>query len=208
MSKGISTDYNVGSIASALAAGGIDFVFRYYSAVDAAKCWTKSESDMLSAAGLQVAVVYEDGPTSIAYFSKQRGLQDSAHACHLASQLQQPAGSAIYFAVDYDASIQDVQGAITDYFNGVVQGMANASGGNPSYDIGIYGSGLVCSTILSNVPGVSYSWLSESTGYTGTSTYSNWDVKQSVPTCSLCSLTTQDYEDCVSAGSFGAFQTV
>jgi hypothetical protein len=132
MSQGISTNHNVGSIASALKTAGIDFVFRYYSltTTQAEKRLTKAESDLLSAAGLQVAVVYEDLPTSGGYFSNQRGLQDGANAYHYAALLQQPIGSAIYFAVDYDAFSGDIQGPITDYFNGIVQGMVSAAGGN------------------------------------------------------------------------------
>jgi hypothetical protein len=210
MSRGISTNHNVGGQAACLKQAGIDFVFRYYSLTTSQpeKRLTKPEADALSAAGLQLGVVYEDGPTDPSYFSKSRGQQDGKNAYHYASLLQQPTGSAVYFAVDYDASPADVQGPITDYFNGVAQGLTAASGGAPSYEIGVYGSGLVCGSIRSNVAGVTFAWLAESTGWANSSTYTNWDVKQIVATSPLCALTVQGYEDCQSAGGFGGFQTV
>jgi len=207
VARGVSTNHNVGSQATCLKQAGVDFVFRYYSLTthQPEKRLTKPEADALSAAGLQLGVVYEDGPTDPSYFSNSRGQQDGANAYQYASLLQQATGSAVYFAVDYDASAEDVQGVITDYFNGVVQGMTNASGG--SYQIGVYGSGLVCGSIKSNVAGVSFAWLAESTGWTNSSTYEDWDVKQIVATSPLCSLTVQGYEDCQSDGEFGGFQT-
>jgi hypothetical protein len=209
MSRGISTNHNVGSQAVCLKQAGVDFVFRYYSLTthQPEKRLTKPEADALSAAGLQLGVVYEDGPTDARYFSNSRGQQDGANAYHYASLLKQPTGSAIYFAVDYDASAGDVQGVITDYFNGVVQGMTKASGGNLSYLVGVYGSGLVCGSIKSNVSGVTFAWLAESTGWTNSFAYDDWDVKQIVATSPLCSLTIQGYEDCQSDGEFGGFQT-
>ena len=157
MAQGISTNLNVGGQASCLQQAGIGFVFRYYSLTtqQAQKRLTKAEADLLSAAGLQIGVVYEDKPDVVEYFSNARGQQDGRNAFRYASQLPQPAGSAIYFAVDYDASPGDVAGVITDYFNGVVQGLsqAQAVAGGPSYAIGVYGSGLVCGSIKSNVQG-------------------------------------------------------
>lgn len=137
----------------------------------------------------------------------QEGQRDGQNAFHYASQLQQPPGSAIYFAVDYDASHTDVAGAITDYFNGVVQGISQAAGGGLSYRIGVYGSGLVCGSIKSNVPELALAWLAESTGWSGSSSYDNWDVKQSIPTARICDLAPDEYEDCEAQGDFGAFQT-
>ena len=211
MAQGISTNLNVGGQASCLQQAGIGFVFRYYSLTtqQAQKRLTKAEADLLSAAGLQIGVVYEDKPDVVSYFSSARGQQDGRNAFRYASQLPQPTGSAIYFAVDYDASPGDVAGVITDYFNGVVQGLsqARAVAGGPSYAIGVYGSGLVCGSITSNVSGVSLAWLAESTGWDGSSSYSGWDVKQSIAAAALCSLGVDDYEGCVAPGDFGGFQT-
>ena len=106
MAQGISTNLNVGGQASCLQQAGIGFVFRYYSLTtqQAQKRLTKAEADLLSAAGLQIGVVYEDKPDVVEYFSNARGQQDGRNAFRYASQLPQPTGSAIYFAVDYDAS--------------------------------------------------------------------------------------------------------
>jgi|SRR5664280_626166 len=209
MKRGISTNHNVGGQAACLKQSGIDFVFRYYSLTthQPEKRLSKPEADLLSAAGLQLGVVYEDGPTTSDYFSTARGNQDGQNAFHYASLLQQPTGSAIYFAVDYDAPVVDVAGVITNYFQAVVNGMADASGGEPSYAIGVYGSGSVCGAVKTNVPGVTFAWLAESTGWSGSASYNGWDVKQVIATSPLCSLPVQAYEDCQAKDKFGGFQT-
>jgi len=209
LKRGISTNHNVGGQAACLKQSGIDFVFRYYSltTVQPEKRLTKAEADLLSAAGLELGVVYEDGPTAAAYFSNARGYQDGQNAFHYASILQQPTGSAIYFAVDYDAPAGDIAGVITGYFQAVVNGMTDASGGNPSYAIGVYGSGSVCGAVKANVSGVAFAWLAESTGWSGSASYNTWDVKQAIATGPLCSLAVQAYEDCQAQDEFGGFQT-
>ena len=68
---------------------------------------------------MEIGVVYEDGPTSLGYFSASRGHLDGVNAHFYARELHQPPASAIYFAADYDASLSDISGAIFDYFGGV-----------------------------------------------------------------------------------------
>lgn len=209
MKRGISTNHNVGGQAACLKQSGIDFVFRYYSLTthQPEKRLTKPEADLLSAAGLELGVVYEDLPTAPSYFSNARGNQDGQNAFHYASLLQQPTGSAVYFAVDYDAPLGDIAGVITGYFQAVVKGMADASGGEPSYAIGVYGSGSVCGAVRANVPGVTFAWLAESPAWNGSASYNGWDVQQVIATGPLCSLTVQAYEDCQALDQFGGFQT-
>src|SRR5579863_65631 len=110
MTIGISTSTHTGADAPCLASNGIIFVFRYYSATTSipTKRLTLAEAQALVGAGIQIGVVYEDGPTSVSYFTNGRGVQDGGRAWQYAHQIWQPAGSAIYFAVDYDASAADL----------------------------------------------------------------------------------------------------
>jgi len=62
----------------------------------------------------------------------------------LATGTGQPAGSAIYFAVDFDPNADQVRGPISDYFRAVSQAFAAAP---TRYAVGIYGSGLACRLI-------------------------------------------------------------
>src|SRR5947209_6722595 len=106
---------------AALKANGVAFVCRYYDASGgtSAKCLDAAEAQALLAAGLQIFVVYETAPTSVAYFTRAQGATDAAAAQLAAQRAGQPAQFPIYFAVDYDASDADLQGPITAYFNGV-----------------------------------------------------------------------------------------
>jgi hypothetical protein len=130
LKNGISTNQNVTDSATCLKQAGIDFVFRYYSTTTTqpAKRLTQAEANAILGAGLMLGVVYEDMPTDATYFSNARGHQDATNAFSTAVAMGRPAGSAIYFTVDYDASSPDISGPILDYFNGVNQGMQDGCG--------------------------------------------------------------------------------
>jgi hypothetical protein len=83
--------------------------------------------------------------------------------------INQPSSTAIYFAVDYDASTTDVSGVITQYFTGVSDAF-NA--------LGVYGSGAVCQAMYANIALVTHTMLAQSTGWRGYSTYTGWRIKQ------------------------------
>ena len=187
---GISTDHDVTQRLTCLQESGIQFVCRYYSVntKNNEKRLTPAEAKAISAIGLQIAVVYEDLPTEINYFSFARGHLDGVNAYHYGNLLHQPRGSAIYFAVDYDAKPQEVTGAILDYFRGVKQGFSDAGQGSSIYDIGVYGSGLCCDWLKQHATIAKYTWLAESTGWNGSGSYSDWDIKQRIAKKSLCGL--------------------
>lgn len=160
---------------------------------------------------MSIVTVYEDGPTSSAYFSYNRGMQDGSHAHQYAVALGQPAGSAIYFAVDYDATTAHTQGPITQYFQGVKAGLDHAAGGAASYRIGVYGSGRVCGWLKEQQGLAQYSWLAESHGWAGHAAYPSPDIRQEIATHSLCGLpggVGGDYEDNFVSANFGAFATI
>jgi hypothetical protein len=66
--SGISTERNLTGKAACLKQSGISFAIRYYSRTtpSPAKRLTLLEATALSNAGLKIAVVYEDKPTSAA----------------------------------------------------------------------------------------------------------------------------------------------
>jgi len=212
MKNGISTSMQTGADALCLASSGINFVFRYYSATTtiATKRLTVSEAQALTAAGIEIGAVYEDGPTSANYFTNGRGVRDGERAFQYAQQIGQPAGSAIYFAVDYDAPASDLS-AIISYFQGVQSGLNVVSGGSSPYAIGVYGSGLVCQAIKQDNSLAKYSWLAESRGWRGTVGYTEWNAIQKLATLALCGLagptpeTPAEYEECQALDDFGGF---
>jgi hypothetical protein len=180
MKKGFDAGTNLTTFAAPLATAGYSFVCRYYNVNNPAKNLTLSEAQTLSAAGLTIVSVWENGfPTSVDYFSHDKGVQDGQAAYQYAfSTIGQPQLTPIYFAVDYDASQDDIDGVISDYFKGVQEGFNTAGGGIPVFLIGVYGSGLVCSSLLAaNL--ASYSWLAQSTGWRGSGTYTGYNIGQS-----------------------------
>ncbi len=155
---------------------GYQFVGRYYSRTThiAGKKLTRDEALTLSNAGLQIVAVYEDGPTSYAYFSADRGTADAEGAMEQAAEVGQPEGTAIYFTVDYDAQASEIAGNITDYFKAI-----NAAIGT-KYIVGVYGSGATCQAIL-DAGLAKVAWLSCSSSWLGTKSFTNWAIKQANP---------------------------
>lgn len=168
--KGLDTTMELTRHAGALKAQGYDFVLRYYS-TNASKNLSLGEARALVQAGLQIGVVWETSGTYPSFFTRDQGLADGAAAFRMAREtIGQPYGSAIYFAVDYDPTQADLDGAISDYFTGVHAALYVGAQGQPSYQVGVYGSGLCCATLVERGM-ASLSWLSQSTGFTGSKQY-------------------------------------
>src|SRR5690349_1055264 len=145
MKKGFDTNVDLTKFATSLKDKGYGFVVRYYNINNQSKNLTLAEAHILSNAGLSIAVVWENGfPTTAKYFTYEKGVFDGTAAYHYANdKIQQPAQTPIYFAVDYDASKDDLTNGILPYFKGIIDGFRAISKNNPSYLVGIYGSGLV-----------------------------------------------------------------
>ena len=179
MAKGLDINHNSTAIAKALVADGYEFIGRYYKMTPGSHPLTHAEARALSAAGLSIVAVWENGfPNSRDYFSYARGVHDGAVAYHYAlTETRQPAGTPIYFTVDYDAAHSDITGGISDYFHGIRDGFHTIGRGAPAYAIGVYGSGSVCDWILSHFPAVAYAWLSLSTGWSGHNSFTTLEYQ-------------------------------
>jgi len=79
----------------------------------------------------------------------------------LAERIGQPAGSAIYFAVDHDYFRSSDLASIREYFAEI-----SAAFGR-TYKVGVYGSGTVAKTVL-NAGTAELVWLAAATGWSGT----------------------------------------
>ncbi|MGO4437015.1 TIGR02594 family protein [Rhizobium sp. RAF56] len=159
---------NVGPYAAQLAAAGVKTVIRYYNHRNStrlpSKCLTGTELEMLYAAGLSVAVVFEaraGAGGNIGDFGSGNGTRDATRALSLAASLGQPEQSAIYFAVDSDFVRAADLAQITAYFDAAKRTVGG------KYRMGVYGSGAVGDR-LSAAGLVELVWLSGSTGWTGT----------------------------------------
>lgn len=179
MKKGFDADRDLTPFGYCLLAEGYSFVCRYYNVNDPLKNLTYPEASFLSGIGLGLVAVWENGfPTESSYFSEPKGYYDGLEAYQYASlTINQPSNTPIYFAVDYDASVEDVNGPISSYFTGLAKAFNELSRNNPKYHIGVYGSGLVCGRIK-EAKLASYTWLAQSTGWRESGLYNDYNIKQ------------------------------
>ena len=123
-------------------------------------------------------------------------------ALQIAATIGQPAGTAIYFAVDYDATTADIGGPIADYFTAVNAALDAAS---TRYTAGVYGSGLTCRA-MRKAGLATFTWLA---GFTGFQQYKNFlpqaDIVQLTPERAIVAGLTID-DDIAQKPAFGAFR--
>jgi peptidoglycan hydrolase-like protein with peptidoglycan-binding domain len=197
LTAGMDTNANCTSFATQIAAAGIKFVIRYYSR-STVKVLTKAEATALCGAGLQLAVVYEDGDT-LASLTAASGATHAGVALAQAAAIQQPKGSAIYFAADFDALVNDVRGQVMEYFHAVHNAVAS------SYDVGVYGSGLTC-RLIRDAGFAKFTWLSQSPGFQDYQAFlPQADIVQAVPARDLIKGKLNIDDDISQSLTFGAF---
>jgi hypothetical protein len=190
--QGIDLPTDASDVLNELRDSRIDFVARYYR--DPSSRWpalSASEAQRLSLLGLKIVAVYEPHSPYPAYFSYYSGYYDAIAAYGQAQAAGQPAGSAIYFAIDFNAQ---ALAPIEQYFSGIAAGLAAASGGRAPYRIGVYGSGAVCDAVK-RAGLAQYSWLSNALSWDGSLGYDDWNIRQGDPAAGLSF--NQDSDDAV-----------
>ena len=157
----------------ALKLGNVKFVIRYYSQYSW-RVLTNAEAANLHNRGIQIISIFQDSGTNVGEFTEDKANDNAAKALELAESLNQPTGTAIYFAVDYDASDGDLA-QLENYFSQVKVTL------NGKYKVGVYGSGKVCNHIKQVKKLANYSWLNHSTGHAGYDEYDDitkYNIKQ------------------------------
>ena len=145
--RGIDVATDASDMLNELKASKVNFVARYYR--EPASRWpalSASEAQRLSSLGMTIVAVWESHSHNPDHFNYAWGYYDAVSAYRQASAVGQPTGSAIYFAVDFDAAPAMI-GFVDQYFRGVTAGFAAAGGGRPRYKVGVYGSGAVCQAL-------------------------------------------------------------
>ncbi|MEJ8546637.1 DUF1906 domain-containing protein [Brevibacillus borstelensis] len=118
--------------AKKMSEAGMRFVCRYL--VPASMAWkrlTRSEAEAITAAGMRIVSVFQRG-TNDAAGGAVNGTRDGKAAFQEAKLIGQPEGTAIYFAVDFDAQPKDYA-AIEAYLRAAAKEL-------PGYYVGVYGS--------------------------------------------------------------------
>lgn len=210
MIEGISTNRNCEASAACLRASGRQFVVRYHSRTtqQREKRLSPREAAMLARADLDVVTVYQDNAQEVADFGQERGVQDGQSAFAFASQVGQPPGSAVYFAVDTDFSAAQIAAAVLPYFKGVREGMDAAAGGVSAYRIGVYGSGLTCTLVRDVHALAQLAWLAQATNWRGSADFDSWDIRQHVTAIPLCELGAREWERNEARDDCGQFRPI
>jgi hypothetical protein len=167
MSSIIDVSSNCGNKASALFAAGVRTVIRYYSrdTIHPDKPLKPDEARKLVAAGLRIGAVYEGRfGDQVTNFERASGVAEATFARTYASgTIGQPAGSTIYFGIDFDATAAQIRDRILPYFQGIADAFAQSTG-EPTYLVGVYGSGATCAAVL-DAGLAQRAWLAQSTGW-------------------------------------------
>jgi peptidoglycan hydrolase-like protein with peptidoglycan-binding domain len=201
-SPGMDAAMDCSPFAASIADTGMKFVVRYYSKY-APKALNRREALALSQVGLQVATVYQDIHNDIRYFSADLGHESATRALAQAAAVGQPAGSAIYFAADFDPTDAQLGGAVINHFWAIARAFLAAP---THYTVGVYGSGLVCGAIR-DAGLATYTWLSGSTGYRESETFrTQAHVVQVAPSRTICGGRLSIDDDVAQLEPFGAFQ--
>lgn len=167
-----------------------------------------AEAQALSSQGLQIGVVFQQRQDRAADFSEQKGFDAGRRAHrHARENIGQPAGSGIYFSVDFDASNTEIRTNVTPYFEGVKRAFDQENGGNPDYRVGAYGSGLVCTTLTERGL-IDLTWLAMSRGFRGTRAAlreGEFHLAQRAPATTLCRLGVDFNDPNPDRPNFGTF---
>ncbi len=199
--RGIDMALDSRDVAQELKGSGLHFVARYYrSPLSRLPPLSADEARMVSSNGMKLVAVWQYQSNRPEHFSYERGFADAITAYQQARAVGQPNGSAIYFAVDYNAPDRDIAGAVQQYFRGVRAGLAATGGGSPPYKVGVYGSGAVC-LYLRRMQLAEYTWLSASTAWYGSRDYGEWNIKQGRRT----TLLSFDHDINETQGDYGGF---
>lgn len=201
-SPGMDAAINCTHFAAGIAAAGMKFVVRYYSRFPV-KAMNRAEALALSAAGLQLAAVYQDANDDIRFFSADQGRQAATRALAQAAAVGQPAGSAIYFAADFNPSVEEVNGPMADHYRAVTEVFAAAP---VRYAVGVYGSGMAC-RMIRDAGLAQFTWVSNSGSFRESDTFrAEAHMVQVAPSRTIFGGQLSIDDDIAQRGEFGAFR--
>jgi hypothetical protein len=199
--RGIDLPIDSRDVAQELKGSGLHFVARYYrSPLSHWPTLSAEEARAVSSNGMKLVAIWEYLSNKPEHFTYERGYADAVTAYQQARAIGQPSGSAIYFAVDFNAPERHIAGAIDQYFRGVRSALAAAGGGSPPYRVGVYGSGAVCA-YLKHMQLADYTWLSASTAWAGSRDFGSWNIRQGARSTML----SFDHDINDAQGDYGGF---
>jgi Domain of unknown function (DUF1906) len=166
----IDTNHDTIPHLAALKASGVSTIIRYLSPINphGEKCVKAPEAKAIAAAGLRLGLVCEGwGDFAHGGISAGAGERDGAWCVDYAATLGAPAGAAIFYAVDTDASAAQIKRLVLPYFQSI---RAKHQAAAIQYRIGVYGSGNLLTAVL-GAGLADLDWLSCSLGWGGSRAY-------------------------------------
>ncbi|MGP7817651.1 glycoside hydrolase domain-containing protein [Niallia sp. 01092] len=131
MEKGFDCSTKLTEVtARSLKNAGFDYAARYLG--NSWKSFDKKEAEVIQVAGLYLISIFQKSANYGAYFTYEQGVADAKEAMEYAYAVEQPKGTAIYFAVDFEADSAHLKDVL-QYFSGVKKTLKD-------YKLGIYGS--------------------------------------------------------------------
>ncbi|MGE7869550.1 glycoside hydrolase domain-containing protein [Bacillus paramycoides] len=154
--------------AKTLVAAGYETVGRYLTNAKVTNAKNKKiqggEMHNIFRAGLSIFPIYQTNGGDKNYFNASQGKGDAIDAFQAALNYGFPYGTTIYFAVDFDATGDDIKDKILPHFQAINEQMQELGS---YYKIGVYGSRNVCIQV-SDQKYATYSFVSGmSTGFSG-----------------------------------------
>lgn len=153
---------------------GYQIVGRYLTGTSF-KVLREDEPQRILDNGLYFFPIFQESATSVSYFTQERGKADAENAVRAARKFRVPEGNAIYFAVDLDATSEQISSYVLPYFRSLYNNM------DKNYKAGIYGTRNVCNQVC-NAGYAETCFVSDmSTGYSGNMGFkipSNWNYDQ------------------------------
>ncbi len=165
--------------AEALYEKGYRYIGRYLTGTyngGVSKALTRSEAEIILAAGLNFFPIYQTTARKDSYFTSEQGKSDANSAIKAAKALGLPENTIIYFAVDFDAIDSQITSNIIPYFKAISEEMKYSS-----YKTGVYGARNVCIRVSEKGYACSSFVGDMSTGFSGNLGYrlpSNWAFDQ------------------------------
>ena len=159
------------NVMATMKAKGFSTAIRYYDhSVSqpklSGKCLTIDETVALLHNGFSIVPVYETTANPVA-FTAGSGLNAGKIAAQYAEQkIKQPLSSAIYFAMDFDATEHQLTTNVLPFMRAVAEGLRHGHSTGIPYSVGVYGSGRTCERVLSERL-ADFAWLANATGWAG-----------------------------------------
>lgn len=186
--------------ASALVNAGFTDVGRYLtnspnSTFD--KKLTVEELEIIKNKGLNIFPIFQTYGNNVSYFSAYQGISDAITAKKAAQEFGFPPSATIYFCVDYDVLMADIESNIIPYFQNIKEQIGK------SYKIGAYGPRYICTKLAEMKLATSSFVCDMSTGFTcniGQKMPVNWAYDQftEIPVASS-PFSGMDYDKCIAS---------